>query len=77
MTIDRQNGNKQGVSDWKVVTALVMFILLKGLFSFLAVGDLGQPGWDYRPVADVPGASPYAVYEPLPHPQHIKGASGE
>ena len=41
------------------------------------VGDQGQPTWDYRPILDVPAESPYAVYQPLPYPQHILGAEGE
>jgi len=41
------------------------------------VGDLGQPTWNYRPVKDVPGESPYAVYQAQPYPQHVKGAKGE
>jgi len=51
--------------------------LAKGFFSFLLVGDRGQPTWDYRPVRDVPAQSPYAIYEPLPYPQHVKGQRGE
>ena len=54
-----------------------LLILAKGFFSFWVVADRGQPTWDYRPVKDVPGESPYAVYEPLPHPQHVKGQKGE
>ena len=56
---------------------LVLLVLAQGAFSFLVVGDLGQPDWEYRPVRDVPGESPYAIYEPLPYPQHIKGQKGE
>lgn len=62
---------------WWVIILLVMFILFKGALSFFIVGDLGQPDWAYRPVRDVPGESPYAIYEPLPYPQHVKGAKGE
>ncbi len=62
---------------WTVVFLLAGFILAKGFFTFFVVGDLGQPTWDYRPVRDVPGESPYAVYEKLPHPQHVRGEKGE
>ena len=62
---------------WVWVFLLVAFILFKGYFTFAVVGDLGQPTWDYRPVKDVPGESPYAIYEPLPYPQHIRGEKGE
>jgi hypothetical protein len=64
-------------SSWLVVILLVLGILVKGFFAFVVVGDQGQPTWDYRPVQDVPGESPYAIYEPLPYPQHIRGAKGE
>ncbi len=62
---------------WVVILLCVLVILLQGLFAFSVVGDRGQPNWDYRPVKDVPGESPYAIYETLPHPQHVKGAEGE
>ena len=62
---------------WIIVILLVLLVFAQGAFSFLVVGDLGQPDWDYRPVKDVPGESPYAIYEPLPYPQHIRGQKGE
>jgi hypothetical protein len=65
------------LSSWLIVILLALVILIKGFFSFVVVGDQGQPTWDYRPVQDVPGESPYAMYDPLPYPQHIKGATGE
>ena len=62
---------------WLIIVFIFAIIVGKGLFSFLVVGDLGQPTWDYRPVKDVPAESPYAVYKLLPNPQHVKGAEGE
>ena len=62
---------------WLIIAFLVLIILAKGAFSFLVVGDRGQPTWAYRPVSDVPAASPYAIYEPLPYPQHVMGEKGE
>ena len=62
---------------WGLVFLLVLYILAKGLFAFSLVGDRGQPSWDYRPVKDVPGESPYAVYEVMPFPQHVRGEKGE
>jgi hypothetical protein len=64
-------------TTWIVIIGLLILILAKGMFTYFVVGDLGQPTWDYRPVADVPGESPYAVYPPLPHPQHVRGDKGE
>jgi len=54
-----------------------MIILGQGLFSFYVVGDNGQPGWDYRAIRDVPAQSPYAFYDLLPYPQHVRGKKGE
>lgn len=62
---------------WIVIIALLILILAKGMFAYVVVGDLGQPTWDYRPVADVPGQSPYAVYPPQPFPQHVRGDKGQ
>jgi hypothetical protein len=64
-------------TTWILIVIMVAFILAKGVFVYLVVGDKGQPGWDYRPVPDVPGESPYAIYEPLPHRQHVRGRMGE
>jgi len=63
--------------SWVIVALLVLLILAKGLYAFSVVSDLGQPTWRYGTVKDVPGGSPYAVYELMPYPQHVKGAKGE
>ena len=62
---------------WIIVILLVLLVFAQGAFSFLVVGDRCQPDCDYRPVKDVPGESPYAIYQPLPYPQHIRGQKGE
>ena len=64
-------------ATWVFIFLLVLYFLFYSLFTYRHVGDMGQPTWDYRPVKDVPGQSPYAIYETLPHPQHVKGAEGE
>jgi len=62
---------------WITIVLLLAWVLGKGLFSFFVVGDMGQPTWSYRPIKDVPGESPYAIYNLVPYPQHVKGAKGE
>ena len=61
---------------WLLVVFCLTVILAKGFFAFFMVGDLGTPTWDYRPVKDIPGESPYAIYEKLPFPQHVMGKEG-
>jgi hypothetical protein len=65
------------ISSWMVVFLLVLFVLIKGLFALFMIKNPGQPGWDYRPVKDIPGESPYAIYQKLPYSQHVKGHQGE
>jgi hypothetical protein len=65
------------VATWVVVFLLVVIILVKGFFAFYVVSDRGQPTWDYRPVKDLPGESPYAIYEESLNPQHVRGQKGE
>jgi len=65
------------ITSWMVVSLLVLFILVKGFFALFVVKNPGQPGWDYRPVKDIPGESPYAIYQKLPYSQHVKGKQGE
>ncbi len=69
--------NESAAKTWIVVCLLVLFVVAKGLYAFFMIGDRGQPTWDYRPVVDVPAKSPYAIYEKLPYPQHVRGAKGE
>jgi hypothetical protein len=72
-----QRYEKSEFRSWVILGLILAFILTKGVFAFVAVGDRGMPDWDYRPVKDVPGQSPYAVYEKLPNPQHVRGSGGE
>jgi flagellar basal body-associated protein FliL len=69
--------NQSTKISWLLILFLVVLILIKGAFAFFWVGNRGQPTWDYRPVPDVPGESPYAIYHLLPNPQHVRGATGE
>jgi hypothetical protein len=73
------HSNEKGstLATWVIIGLLLVWILGKGIFSFFVVGDLGMPTWNYRPVKDVPGESPYAVYQVQPYPQHVRGAKGE
>lgn len=72
-----ENQTESAFATWIVIGALVVCFLLFSTFSFFFVGDRGQPDWAFRPVADVPGQSPYAFYATLPYPQHVKGEKGE
>lgn len=63
--------------SWVVIGLLLALILAKGFFTFFVVGDLGRPGWDYGTVKDVPAASPFGEYAPLPGPQHVRGVPGK
>jgi hypothetical protein len=74
--MERVSYQSSSVVTWITIIALVLLVLLKGAFAYLLIGDRGQPGWDYRPVPDVPGESPYAIYQPLPYPQHVRGERG-
>jgi hypothetical protein len=49
---------------WLIVLFCVAIVVFQGWLAFTVIGDLGQPDWDYRPIADVPGESAYAVYDP-------------
>ncbi len=71
------NEKESSLITWVIIVLLLAWILGKGFFSFFVVGDMGQPTWNYRPIIDVPGEAPYAIYKVLPHPQHVKGAKGE
>lgn len=63
--------------SWIVIGLIVGGILLRGFVAYVWVGSMGMPDWDYRAIQDVPAQSPYAVYEKLPNPQHVRGQGGE
>ena len=65
------------VKTWVVVILLLGWILFKGGLAYFMIGDPGMPEWDYRPVKDVPGESPYAMYETLPYVQHVQEENSE
>ena len=65
--MEKEVPTASSILTWGILILLVLLILIKGVFTFFTVGDLGQPDWDYRPVRDVPGESPYAIYEVLPY----------
>ena len=56
---------------------MVAIVFFQGWLAYTAIGDLGMPDWDYRPVSDVYGESPYAMYPPVPYSQHVRGLQGE
>ncbi|MCF8051785.1 MAG: hypothetical protein K9L59_11155 [Desulfobacterales bacterium] len=68
---------ESALRTWIVIFLMVVLILAKGAYAFYVVGDRGMPDWDFPVVADVPAESPHAVYQLLPHPQHVRGARGE
>ena len=63
--------------SWRNIFLMVVLILGTGFYAFFLIGDRGMPAWDYGAVEDVPAESPYADYELLPHPQHVRGKKGE
>ena len=63
---------QSAVKTWVVVGLLLLWIFFKGGLAYFMIGDRGMPDWDYRPIRDVPGESPYAIYEPLPYLQHVR-----
>ena len=69
--------NKTDFSTWVVIALLVIYFLGFSLVSYLMVGNPGQPAWDYGIEKDVPAQSPYAMYQKLPYPQHVRGEKGE
>ena len=64
------------IKSWLLVAAMLASVVFQGWLAYTVIGDLGQPDWDYRPVPDVYGESPYAMYPPVPSPQHVRGPQG-
>ena len=61
--------NPSAIKTWLLILFMLAIVAFKGWLAFTVIGDLGQPDWDYRPIRDVPGESPFAVsdpYHPLP-----------
>jgi len=77
MTLNRRQTEDGSLAGWLVLLLLIALILVKGFLTFTAVGDRGQPTWNFGVVQDVPGQSPYAIYPKLPYPQHVRGQEGK
>lgn len=75
MSQNNAHGSARRTYIW--IFVMMGIIVFKGLLAFFVVSDMGQPTWAYRPVQDVPASSPYATYQLLPHPQHVRGEKGE
>ena len=75
--MEQPQHHTSALKTWIIILLLVLIVLVQGGLSYFLIGDRGQPDWDYRPVKDVPGESPYAIYEKLPFPQHVKGEKAE
>jgi hypothetical protein len=69
--------NKTDFATWLIIALLVIYFLGFSLFSYIVVGNPGQPTWDLGIVKDVPAQSPYSIYKKLPYPQHVRGEKGE
>lgn len=74
---DHHVQHASALKTWLVIFSLLAFILAKDFFTFFVVATQGQPDWDYGAILDVPAESPYAVYQVLPYPQHVRGDRGE
>jgi len=75
MTLHPEHSTSEARS-WLLVAAMLGIVFFQGWLAHTVIGDLGQPDWDYRPVPDVYGESPYAMYPPVPYPQHVRGPQG-
>ena len=75
--MDDQHHRGSLIRTWAWLGVMLGIILFKGFLAFFVVSDMGQPTWAYRPVTDVPASSPYAEYQLLPNPQHVRGLGGD
>jgi hypothetical protein len=71
--------DKLNLKIWLFVLGLAAWLLLYGIFVFMAVGDKGPPDWDFGVIPDTPGQSVYSTSpEPggdsgQPEAQHVAG----
>ena len=59
MSLDRET-----LKSVAVVVGLALIFLAWGGIIFFAVGDKGQPSWNFGVVPDVPGSSRYSTLAP-------------
>jgi hypothetical protein len=75
--MEKTTSKESVLATWIFIIILTVYFLIYSLSAFFLIGDRGEPPWTYGIVEDVPGESPAAIYELLPHPQHIRGQKGE
>jgi hypothetical protein len=55
-----------------IVSLIAALFLGYGIFTYFAIGDKGNPDWDFGSVEDTPGQSVYSTGEPgATEPQHV------
>lgn len=72
-----KSSNESVGAAWVFIFILALLFAIQSFVAYIVIGDAGQPSWSYGAVRDVPGESPYAIYRPVPYPQHVRGARGE
>jgi hypothetical protein len=68
--------NQSVFRTWMLIIGFALWFLAYSALAYFAIGDKGPPNWDLVTVSDTPASSPYAVYQPLPYPQHVRGERG-
>ncbi len=57
-----------------IVSLIAALFLGYGIFMYFAIGDKGNPDWDFGSIEDTPGQSVYSTAPPGPmEPQHVNG----
>jgi hypothetical protein len=55
-----------------IVSLIAALFLGYGIFMYFAIGDKGNPDWDFGSIEDTPGQSVYSTGEPRAvEPQHV------
>ncbi|GLI36243.1 hypothetical protein [Desulforhabdus amnigena] len=82
-SISSNQERKSILRSWAIVVAIALSFICWGIFIFFAVGDKGQPSWDFDIVEDIPSESIYSTHratkifgQPAPlAPQHVSGVT--
>ncbi len=62
------------VRGFLIVSLIAALFLGYGIFMYFAIGDKGNPDWDFGSIEDTPGQSVYSTAPPgATEPQHVSG----
>ena len=72
--MDALRDRRAVMAGFLIVSLIAALFLGYGIFMYFAIGDRGNPDWDFGSIEDTPAESVYSTASPgAAEPQHVNG----